>query len=277
MNNSIKTSVVAALTLLSTELLASSTVFESKDILTPQEALGRYQWLQSCYPNLLVELADQILDPTTPRTGAQKQEALKQVLLYDNGNLKNDAKYITFGDENGDNPKRWYAGKSGASACLQIPSDYAVSALMVASSLPTYCAAQSRSKEFEYIKGVKIGKIDNTTGADFYSNFVGQAAKIYKDTTYQVTLTPGFADSETYPETWHVFVDWNRDGDFYDTDESHFAGVSQNPLTFALVPPAGTQPGLTKMRVTMDFLGGHRDACKEVDSGEVEDYLFYIK
>ncbi|MCV2885689.1 GEVED domain-containing protein [Aestuariibacter sp. AA17] len=268
---------LSALWVVGAQSAVATTIFESKDILTPQQALGRYQWLQTCYPSLLIELADQILDPTIPRSGEQKQEELKQVLLYKNNQLKSDAKYITFGDENGQNPQRWYAGKSPTDSCVSIPSDYAVSALMIASELPQYCAVASREKGYEFIKSVTVSDLANESGATFYSNYVGKAAKVYKDRSYQLALTPGFVNNEKYPETWHVFVDWNRDGDFSDTDETHFAGVSDSTVNYQLTPPAGTQPGLTKMRITMDYLGGSNDACKEIDSGEVEDYMFYIK
>ncbi|PAJ76229.1 collagenase [Pseudoalteromonas sp. NBT06-2] len=257
--------------------LAQVSVFESKDILTKEQALGRYQWLQQCYSDVLISIAEQILDPTIPRTGEQKQAALKEVLLYKNGQLKDDAKYVTFGDDTGKNPKRWYAGKSASDTCTQIPSDYSISALMLVSSLPAYCPAQSREKGYEYIKSVKFSKMENNSDAAFYSNFVGQTARIYKDRSYELTLTPGFTDSESYPESWHVFVDWNRDGDFLDTSESQFAGVSQQSVSLQLTPPSGTQPGLTKMRISMDYLGGSLNACSEIDSGEIEDYLLYIK
>ncbi|WDE13441.1 GEVED domain-containing protein [Thalassomonas haliotis] len=257
--------------------LAESTVFESKDVLTPAQALGRYQWLEKCYSGLLLEVADNIFDPTTPISNEQKLADLKNVFLYKNGVLKDDAKYLTFGDETNANPKRWYAGTSLNDGCNQIPSDYSVSALLVTPSIKQYCTAQSRTKDYEFIKEVTFSDLTNSSGAEFYSNFVGQAARIYKDRDYQLTLTPGFTGADTYPETWHVFIDWNQDGDFYDASESYNAGVSNQAVNLNITPPPGTVSGLTKMRVTMDYLGGNSDACKEIDSGEIEDYLIYIK
>lgn len=258
--------------------LAESTVFESKDILTSSEALGRYQWMRKCYPGLLVEFADFIIDPTTPRSGDEKMDMLQDILLYENGQLKSDAKYITFGNEEGENPNNWYAGTKQTDDCRTIPSDYVISALMVSSKVPQYCAAVSRDNSYEYIKNVKISNVNNESTSTAYSNFIGQAAQIFKDTQYQLELTPGFTpETDSYPETWHVFIDWNGDGDFKDASETYYAGTSATTITLPLTPPANAKKGMTKVRVTMDFLGGDSDACKDIQSGEIEDYLFYIK
>ncbi|MFC3033640.1 GEVED domain-containing protein [Pseudoalteromonas fenneropenaei] len=256
---------------------ANDSLYESRDILTSSQALGRYQWLEKCYPGLLIEVADNIFDPTNPIPNEQKIANLKQALLYKDGQLRSDARYLTFGDEEQANPKNWFAGISPKQSCNQIPSDYQISAMMVSNKMPKYCATQSRERDYEYIKNVKLAGLVNTTGNTFYSNYVGQAAKLYRDKSYELTLTPGFSSAETYPETWHVFVDWNQDGDFNDSGEAQFAGVSEQPISIQLKAPAGSKTGVTKMRITMDYLGGSNDACKEVDSGEVEDYLLYVK
>ena len=257
---------------------AASTLFESKDILTPTEALGRFQWLDKCYQGLLLEVADQMFDPTVPMSNEQKIDSLKNAMLYTNGVLRQDATYLTFGNDDNENPSDWRAGTSSAQACTQIPSDYGVSSVMVSPSIPQYCTASARDKDYEYIKEVSFANLSNSSGAANYSNYVGQAAKIYKDTAYEVTLTPGFViEGDSYPESWRIFIDWNRDGDFSDASETHYVGLSDTTIKYTLTPPAGTVPGLTKMRVTMDFYGGKQDPCLEVNSGEVEDYLVYIK
>ena len=256
---------------------AASTLFESRDILNPTQALGRFQWLEKCYQELVLGVADEILDVTTPRTNGQKIESLKNTLLYKDGVLRSDAKYLTFGDVEHQNPKSWFAGASATDGCVQIPSDYGISGLLITPTTPQYCTAKSRDKEYEYIKEVSFSDLTNTSDGTVYSNFVGQAAKIYHDTDYLLTLTPGFASEETFPESWHVFIDWNQDGDFSDLSESHFVGASETSISKTLTPPAGTVKGLTKMRVTMDYFGGNADACAEINSGEIEDYLIYIK
>ncbi|WP_241651561.1 hypothetical protein [Pseudoalteromonas sp. PS5] len=57
---------------------ANTTLFESRDVLTPQQALGRFQWLEKCYPGLLVEVSDNIFDPTTPIPNEEKIANLKK-------------------------------------------------------------------------------------------------------------------------------------------------------------------------------------------------------
>jgi hypothetical protein len=256
----------------------ASNVFESSDSLTPVEALGRFQWLDKCYSGLLLELSDRIFDPTTPIPNDQKIANLRNALLYKNGVLRSDANYPTFGNGDQENPQRWLAGTSSQSDCYQIPSDYGVSAILVTSTLPRYCSANSVDSDYEYIRSVQFSDLTNESEESYYSNFIGQAALIQKHAKYEVTLTPGFTEAdESYPETFHLFVDWNRDGDFSDPSEASRVGVSSTALTHILTPPSTAVSGLTKMRVTMDYFGGHASACKNIRSGEVEDYLLYIK
>ncbi len=257
---------------------AASSIYETNDVLTSSQALGRFQWLEKCYDGLLLEVAEKMFDPTNPIPNHQKISQLKSVFLYQNGNLRSDAKYLSFGDENGENPKGWYAGTSASESCRQIPSDYRVSGLMVSLDLPSYCAISSRDKDYEFIKSVKLADVENISTESFYSNYMGQAIRIYGDTSYTLELTPGFVGDESYPESWHVFVDWNGDGDFNDAQETNLVGASETTISYKLTPPTGSKvSGLTKMRITMDYFGGQANACKDVRSGEVEDYLLYIK
>jgi hypothetical protein len=72
-----------------------------------------------------------------------------------------------------------------------------------------------------------------------------------------------------------VFVDWNGDGDVADANETLAAQsvLATSSRTFALTPPAGTEPGTKYLRVrysagsaTPAFSGA------SADEGEVEDY-----
>lgn len=258
-------------------VLANSTLFETKDILTPSQALGRYQWLEKCFQGLLLEVHDQMFDPTTPISNEQKLNNLEAALLYKNGQLRSDAKYITFGDSNKQNPDNWFARNSSTQSCTTIPSDYGISAILVTPSTPSYCSAESRDKEYEYIKEVSLSGMTNTSEAALYSNFIGHSPKMFRETAYTLTMTPGFTSPDTYPETWHVFIDWNQDGDFNDASEKYYAGVSETAVNLSITPPATARTGLTKMRVTMDYFGGSANACSNVSSGEIEDYMVYIK
>jgi hypothetical protein len=261
----------------STNVNASS-VYESADILTPVEALGRFQWLDKCYRGLLLEVADNIFNVTTPIPNDQKIANLRDALLYRDGVLRSDANYLSFGNADNENPDRWFAGRSASIGCYQIPSDYGVSAILVSNKLANYCDAKANDYEYEYIKSIEFADVTNESSNSAYSNFPGQAAILYKNRQYEMTMTPGFVyPDESYPETWHVFVDWNQDGDFLDSKEGNYAGYSDGALSYDLTPPSAAKTGLTKMRITMDYLGGKRDACKNIGAGEVEDYVLYIK
>lgn len=88
-------------------------------------------------------------------------------------------------------------------------------------------------------------------------------------------LTPGFKVVEL-DEYWHVFIDWNSDGDFNDAGEAVYSGNSTQPITTNVSIPTSATPGLTRMRITMDAVGGNTNACADIQYGEVEDYSIYI-
>ena len=90
-------------------------------------------------------------------------------------------------------------------------------------------------------------------------------------------MTPGFPDGGSYPESWHAFIDWNQDGDFVDANERKYVGSSTSQLDYTLSVPSNAKKGLTKIRITMDYFGGSTNPCADVFSGEVEDYLLYVK
>ncbi len=256
----------------------AATMFESADILTPAEALGRFQWLNQCYPGLLLEVHDQIFDPTIAIPNSEKIANLKEALLYRKGSLRSDANYLTFGDENNENPQRWYAGKSLTDSCYQIPSDYQISSVLVASKIPSYCEPTSKDTEYEYIKSVSLSGVENISKASAYSNFIGQVLEVDINTASTIHLTPGFTEEgKSYYETFHVYIDWNQDGEFSGTGEIHSAGVTKTGLSYSITPPATALTGLTKMRITMDYFGGSQNACENLRTGEIEDYLLLVK
>ncbi|MBV6441670.1 MAG: hypothetical protein DYG98_05820 [Haliscomenobacteraceae bacterium CHB4] len=128
----------------------------------------------------------------------------------------------------------------------------------------------------EWIETVAIGSINNTSGNDWgYNDYTNLSTDLYLDSTYSITLTPGFSTS-AYLETWSVWVDWNGDDDFDDPDELVFAhSGSDTVVSGILTVPADAIPGVARMRVNMkwDTLA---EPCGEHIYAEVEDYSLNI-
>ena len=91
-------------------------------------------------------------------------------------------------------------------------------------------------------------------------------------TQYTMYVSAGFSSS-SYTEFWHIWIDYNRDGDFNDAGEEIASGSSSSSdiLSATFTTPATFSSGTTKMRVTMKY-NSAATSCETFTYGEVEDY-----
>ncbi|MGG5488434.1 GEVED domain-containing protein, partial [Gaetbulibacter sp. PBL-D1] len=82
----------------------------------------------------------------------------------------------------------------------------------------TYCSSASSNVNDEYISRVQLNTIDNSSGAQFYSDFTSISTTLTKGSQYTITVTPTWTGT-TYNEAYSVWIDYNRDGDFNDAGE----------------------------------------------------------
>jgi len=137
------------------------------------------------------------------------------------------------------------------------------------------CTAGASNADFFWIKQVQVGGINNYTGSDNgYKDFSYLSTTLSQEEDYMLTLTPGFANGST-DLYWSVFMDYNQDGDFYDSGEMVFTYEHDNPVQVTFQIPATSKVGMTTMRVALKF-GGAPDACEMFTYGEVEDYKINI-
>jgi hypothetical protein len=104
--------------------------------------------------------------------------------------------------------------------------------------------------------------------------FEGTTVTIQQNSTFQVYI-------ET-PNSWlshSVWIDYNQDGDFNNTDERVFMSSSGNTFssTATITVPCSALPGPTRMRVRAAPFGymspgAPDDACNDMGEGEGEDY-----
>lgn len=135
-----------------------------------------------------------------------------------------------------------------------------------------YCSAKGANVAYEWISNVKLGTLNNATGANGgYADFTSLSTNLVIGSSNVVVLTPGFA-STVYPEYFRVYIDYNKDKDFADAGELVYtsAGVTQATSGSFTVPTTVTT-GSTRMRVMM------KDAaitgpCEQYTYGETEDY-----
>jgi hypothetical protein len=142
---------------------------------------------------------------------------------------------------------------------------------------PQYCAANGTNTQYEWISNVKVGTINNTTGANGgYGNFTNLSTTLTKGTAYTISMTPAFSGS-AYSEYFRVYIDYNGDLDFADAGELVYTSPAVTSVTSASITiPTTAITGTTRMRVMM------KDAaitgpCEVFTYGEVEDYTLNLQ
>lgn len=130
-----------------------------------------------------------------------------------------------------------------------------------------YCIATGGGDE--YISGVNIGSINNTSASEGYQNFTHLSTNIPVNSSATITGTNGLFYSG---DQWGFWVDWNNDGDFSDASETIYTGTSTSAT---VAPPYGTSLGPKTLRVRLTYTGGVT-ACGSTQYGEVEEYTLNV-
>ena len=141
---------------------------------------------------------------------------------------------------------------------------------------PSYCTSKSSNVNDEYIGRVQLNTIDNTSGAQFYTDFTSISTNLSKGTQYTITITPTWTGT-VYNEGYAVWIDYNGDKDFSDAGELVFskAASKTTPVSGTFTVPSGATDGATRMRVSLKY-NGIPTACEAFTYGEVEDYTINI-
>jgi PKD repeat protein len=137
-----------------------------------------------------------------------------------------------------------------------------------------YCDSSGNSQSYEYIAGVNVSDLSNSSGATGYSDFTYMTANLIEGESASVLLTPGFTGS-SYTEYWRIWIDYNMDSDFEDSGEQVFSGSGSSNVSGSFTVPSGTSGVITRMRVSMSY-SSYPPYCGTFTYGEVEDYTVEI-
>lgn len=135
-----------------------------------------------------------------------------------------------------------------------------------------YCESASTNVNDEYISNVQLNTINNTSGAQFYSDFTGVTTTLNEGQTYTVSVTPTWTGT-IYNEGYAVWIDYNNNGDFEDAGELVFSKSPSSDVvnSGSFTVPSGTSQSLVRMRVSMQY-NAIPTSCETFTYGEVEDY-----
>jgi hypothetical protein len=166
--------------------------------------------------------------------------------------------------------------------------------LNVLPSTQCYCSAVSNLSRYH---GASIGRfsfgslsngldslpvLSNPTSMDVYSNFTNLPIPSYsKGSTYSSRVNQISSNSLFASSSVRIFIDYDRDGTFNNSNEIALQGATSNSGIGSIVTgliniPTTAQIGITGLRVALIEGIGANPPCANFYNGEVEDYLIYI-
>lgn len=145
-----------------------------------------------------------------------------------------------------------------------------------------YCAAKGNFPWVDWITGVQLNELDNSSGKSPYTDFTSLSTTLSAGSNYSIFLSNGFS-WQTYDEYWKVWIDYNQDGSFEEPGELAYSGILNAPpngtpsatLEGTLALPATAMAGPTRMRIALKR-GAFASPCETIPYGEVEDYTVII-
>jgi len=140
-----------------------------------------------------------------------------------------------------------------------------------------YCPSNASDSSYEWIEEVDINGISNISGDNGgYFGFFETPFDLKQNDTTNLILTPGFSGS-TYDEVWMIYIDYDQNGVFDNSELAFNSTVSSTPINGFLIVPPTALLGYTRMRIQMHWDTPLTSACEvDFDYGEVEDYCVNI-
>ena len=150
--------------------------------------------------------------------------------------------------------------------------------ISVSAAPQNYCPAASNAP-YGYIISVKAPNLNKTSThsatSPYYEDWTSDTVDVMLGHTHYVKIENG--SNNVYYDV-AIWVDWNRDGDFYDTGENtNCENDNYGEGIFALSVPEDADTGITRLRIRTKYYSEYAcDPCRTTDYGEVEDYSLEV-
>jgi len=152
---------------------------------------------------------------------------------------------------------------------------------------PTYCTSTYTEVGSEYIINVQFNTINNssTDNTNGYGNYTSLSTTVNAGSNYTLNVTINTLGN--YTDYCYVYIDWNKDFIFNNTNEMYFLGsitnVTAGILSNNITIPTTALSGNTRMRINIEaYLNNGTWGTGPCDSnhlsgwGETEDYTINV-
>ncbi len=150
--------------------------------------------------------------------------------------------------------------------------------------LPEYNGNPGQNK-VDFCNAFRLGAIqsldsDAATNAEYWQDFTHLSTDLHEGDTYTLEVQAGERQDPTFGDTIAVWIDYNQDGDFEDSEEK-LGEVDKldafETATISFTVPAGVTSGPTRLRVCTAYFFTDLSPCGRVfTTGETEDYSVNI-
>lgn len=146
-----------------------------------------------------------------------------------------------------------------------------------------YCDSYGNTSYGTSVTEISLSDLTNNSGAktNAYEDFTNLTATVQTGGSYDLSVNLETDGSYTIHSL--VWIDWNQDGDFDDSNEEYDLGdannVSNGPTSLSplsITVPATAAVGNTRMRVTARY-NSDPASCQTSFDGEVEDYTVIVQ
>jgi hypothetical protein len=144
----------------------------------------------------------------------------------------------------------------------------------------TYCTNSTTYPMYMGITGVQLNTISyfNSSNSGYLNN-TALSTTLIPGNSYTINVYNSGIYGVTYNQWFSVWIDFNKDGVFNNTNErlvSSASMVSSGSASFT-IPTTGFTGGNTRMRVKSEYYGYTlTDACQAQTYGETEDYTVVL-
>jgi len=140
----------------------------------------------------------------------------------------------------------------------------------------TVCDPLGLTSQQGWIEEVMIGSYTNVSGNNGgYGDFTSTCIPVEAGGSYDLRLSPEYSLGNLNA-FWHIYIDYNMDGDFTDTGEFVAYGAALGNIAGTLSLPYNIWNGDVTLRLVMHLGSYANSACDSEGSGEIEDYCLSI-